>query len=181
MQLIRIYHFLLSFYHSNGFKSCGNRFRVDGIVRFKNKHLMVIGDNCKINANSRIECWNQYRDQKFNPRLTLGNNVMMNYNVHIGCVNNITISDNVLIGSNVLITDHSHGSSLEIAIPPYLRPLYSKGPVMIHENVWIGENVSILPGVTIGEGSIIGANTVVSKNVPPKTLVVGAKSIYKSI
>lgn len=168
-------------YYSKGFKSRGKRFRVDGFVRFKNRHLIVVGDNCKINANSRIECWNEYRGEKFDPQLILGNNVMMNYNVHIGCINNINISDNVLIGSNVLITDHSHGSTSDIEIPPHIRSLYSKGPVVIKENVWIGENVSILPGVTIGEGAIIGANTVVSKNVPSKTLVVGAKSIYKPL
>ena len=51
--------------------------------------------------------------------------------------------------------------------------MYSKGPVIIQDNVWIGEKATILPGVTIGEGAIIGANSVVTKDVPAKSLVVG--------
>ena len=32
----------------------------------------------------------------------------------------------------------------------------------------------VLGGVTIGENSIIGAGCVITKNIPPKSLIVGA-------
>ena len=54
-----------------------------------------------------------------------------------------------------------------------MRPMYSKGPVVIEDNVWIGEMVCILPNVRIGKGSIIGANAVVTKDVPANALVGG--------
>ena len=99
----------------------------------------------------------------------------MNFRCHIGAINQIIIGDNVLIGSNVLITDHSHGinDDEDIDIAPSKRKLYSKGPVIIEDNVWIGENVSILPNVRIGKNSIIGANSVVLKDVPAYSIVAG--------
>jgi hypothetical protein len=55
-------------------------------------------------------------------------------------INQIIIKNNVLIGSNVLITDHSHGgiAGPSLELPPSKRPLVAKGPVIIEENVWIG-------------------------------------------
>lgn len=43
----------------------------------------------------------------------------------------------------------------------------TKGPIVIHDDVWIGERCLILSGVEIGQGAVIGAGTVVAKNVPP--------------
>ena len=116
----------------------------------------------------RIECLDNFMGQSYSPSLAFGENVCMNYRCHIGVINSIVVGNNVLIGSNVLITDHSHGynDARDIHTSPIDRILYSKGPVIIEDNVWIGENVSILPGVTIGRNSIIGANSVVTKSIP---------------
>ena len=85
----------------------------------------------------------------------------------------VTIGNNVLIGRYVLIIDHEHGSSFDMNIPPKQRPLFSKGEVVIEDNVWIGDKVTILPGVIIGKGAIIGSNAVVTKNVEAYTIVGG--------
>jgi acetyltransferase-like isoleucine patch superfamily enzyme len=79
------------------------------------------------------------------------------------------------MGRKVFITDNSHGSFTreQLDIRPNYRPLISKGPVIIEENVWIGEMVCIMPGVTIGRGSIIGANAVVTKSIPPYSIAAG--------
>ena len=131
-----------------------------------------LGNNFSTRPGLRIECLKQ---QNHDPQLIIGNNVSVNFNVHIGVIDRIEIGNNVLIGSNILITDHSHGltdrESLET--PPSQRPIVSKGPVIIEDDVWIGENVSVLQNVRIGRGSIIGANCVVTKDVPPYSKVVG--------
>lgn len=120
----------------------------------------------------RMSCISKWGEQIFQPRLVIGDNVCVNKNVHIGCNNLIIIGEGTLIGSNVLITDHSHGKN-EYNLPPSNRPLFSKGPVVIGKNVWIGENVCILPNVTIGDNSIIGAGSVVTKSVPSNSIVGG--------
>lgn len=55
--------------------------------------------------------------------------------------------------------------------------MYTKGPIIINDNVWIGEKATICPGVTIGKGSIIGANAVVTKSIPPYSVAVGCPAI----
>lgn len=113
-----------------------------------------------------------------NARLQIGKNCKINDRVHISSYDLIEIGDDVLIGSNVLITDNSHGSygdSKTDESPltsPDVRRIVSD-PVYIGDRVWIGEYVSILPGVTIGEGSVIGANSVVTHDVQPDSVVAG--------
>jgi acetyltransferase-like isoleucine patch superfamily enzyme/glycosyltransferase involved in cell wall biosynthesis len=141
----------------------------------KNPKYFQIGRNFRAEPGLRMEAWDSFAGQRFHPLVSIGNNVCINWNLHLGAINRIEIHDNVLIGSNVLITDHSHGqlNSEENEQPPCLRPLTSKGPVVIEENVWIGEGVCILPGVRIGRGAVIGANAVVTSDVAPGSVVAG--------
>ncbi|MBP2032211.1 acetyltransferase-like isoleucine patch superfamily enzyme [Clostridium algifaecis] len=50
---------------------------------------------------------------------------------------------------------------------------YSKGKIVVKDDVWIGMNSIILSNVTIGQGAIIGAGSVVTKDVPPYAIVCG--------
>ncbi|MBO0357374.1 hypothetical protein J0X19_05410 [Hymenobacter sp. BT186] len=141
----------------------------------KNPKYISIGNGFAAMYNLRIEAWDKYGEQKFFPEIYIGNNVVFNTDVHIGCINKIFIGDNVLLASRIYISDHSHGevNSEALKVAPVHRKLYSKGPVIIENNVWIGENVSILPGVKIGSNAIIGANAVVTKDVPANSVVGG--------
>ena len=140
---------------------------------------MTIGNNFHAFSDLRLECINEWYGDHYSPKLIIGNNVTLHYRCHIGCINRIEIGDDVLIGSNVLITDHAHGELKEESkdIPWIKRPLFSKGPVVIESNVWIGENVSILPNVTIGKGSVIGANSVVTHDIPSYCLAAGSPAV----
>lgn len=163
-------------YYSAKFKSFGRNSLIKPSFQMTRglKHISV-GNNAYIGSEVQLTAWEIYQDQKFSPQIIIGNNAAIGDNSHITAINSIIIGENVLTGKRVLITDNAHGSSdpalLDIA--PNKRPLYSKGPVVIEDNVWIGEKASILPGVTIGRGSIIGANSVVTKNIPPYALVGG--------
>lgn len=50
---------------------------------------------------------------------------------------------------------------------------FSKGNVIIGNDVWIGYGATILSGVIIGDGAVIGANAVIAKSVEPYSIVVG--------
>lgn len=45
--------------------------------------------------------------------------------------------------------------------------------IHIGNDVWIGGGAIILAGVTVGDGSTVGAGAVVTKDVPPRSVVVG--------
>lgn len=134
-----------------------------------------IGDDFFACASCSIEAWSEYLGYSYRPTIKIGNNVRMNKGCHLTAIDGITLGDGILMGSNVLITDNSHGrcSIDECHIPPAERQLYSKGPVLIGDCVWIGDGAVILPGVTIGKGSVVGANAVVTKSIPENSIVGG--------
>jgi acetyltransferase-like isoleucine patch superfamily enzyme len=144
-------------------------------IYLKNPRYFQIGSNFNAKAGLRLEAYDLFEDECFTPHIRIGNNVCLNYNVHIGAINRIEIADNVLIGSHVLITDHAHGGSAgcDLAFHPAARPLKSKGSVVIEEGVWIGEGACILPGVRVGRRAVIGANAVVTSAVAPETIIGG--------
>ena len=122
-----------------------------------------------------LTAWCKYQEQIFSPEIVIGKNAHIGEYTHITAINKIQIGDNLLTGRWVTITDNSHGEidyeSMKTA--PIMRPLQSKGPVIIGDNVWIGDKATILPHVTIGDGSVIAANAVVTKDVPAYSVVAG--------
>ena len=50
---------------------------------------------------------------------------------------------------------------------------WSKGVIIVEDDVWIGTDVILLSGVRIGRGSVIGAGAVVAKDIPPYAIAVG--------
>lgn len=134
-----------------------------------------VGKHFAVGPNFWMEAIDYYGSQKFSPSIKIGNNFSAQRNCHIGAINNITIGEGVLLGSNILITDHAHGdaSKEQNSLAPGSRPLISKGPVVIGNNVWIGDNAVILPNVTIGDGCIVGAGAVVTKSFPKGSVIGG--------
>ena len=137
--------------------------------------FIQVGDNFQSFARLRLEAFGEHGGSFYNPEIVIGNNVSMNYDCHIGCINRIVIGDNVLMGSRILITDHFHGeiNADMLKMPPAQRKITSRGPVVIEDNVWIGEGVAIMPNVRIGRNSIIGANAVVADDLPPNCVAGG--------
>lgn len=143
------------------------------IISIIGKEHITIGKNFCALPLLRMECITEYKGQHYKPKLTIGDNVTLNVYCHIACTNEIRIGNDVLVGSNVLITDHSHGKIEMDGRPFAQRALLSKGPVIIEDNVWIGDKACIMPGTTIGTGSIIGAGAVVTKDIPPYSIAAG--------
>lgn len=133
-----------------------------------------IGEGCGFGRRLRLCAYNNYVNQSFTPKLSIGNGVHIGNDCHIGCIDSIKIGDGVLMASRITILDHFHGSITrqDIFTPPSKRPLSSK-PVVIGKNVWIGEGVAIMPGVTLGDNVIVGANAVVTHSFPDNVVIAG--------
>lgn len=142
-----------------------------------------VGQHFAVGPNFWMEAIDCYGSQKFAPSIKIGDNFNAQRNCHLGAIDSITIGNGVLLGSNILIIDHAHGdtSAEQNKLAPDARPLYSKGSVVIGNNVWIGDNAIILPGVTLGDGCVVGAGAVVTKSFPSGSVIGGnpAKQIKK--
>ena len=149
-------------------KNTGEGCRVCYPIYLKGSEHIQVGEKFRAGPGFRIEAWDEYLGVKHHPQIIIGSNVAIGFNVHIGAIGRMEIGDNVLIGSNVFITDHQHGrlTPEDENILVIDRPLYSKGSVVIEDNVWIGEGVCIMDGVRIGRNSVVGANAVVIKDIP---------------
>ena len=171
----RIYNNFYAGMCSKKFAVCGANFILMRPAFIFGGRNITIGENFNACSRLRIETFELHNGIKFSPIITIGDNVSINHNCHIGCIDSISILDNVLIASDVFICDHFHGElTLEsLTIPPSERKLSKQGSVIIEKNVWIGEKVTILPGVTIGEGSVIGSGSVVTKSCPPYSIIAG--------
>lgn len=178
------------------FKSCPPSVNFNGIAFLNCPECISIGEGTGFGKDLYLTAWNKYyclsdeiphdgeisgpdRNgmylQTLHPELAIGSHCNFGAYNHITCTNRITIGDNLLTGKWVTITDNSHGATDydSLQIDPIRRPIVSKGPVTIGNNVWIGDKATILPGVTIGDGAIIAANTVVTKDVPAYSVVAG--------
>jgi lipopolysaccharide O-acetyltransferase len=154
-------------------------FRAGRSPRLHGLAHMRIGKNFSAADNLWLEAVTSYAGQPHTPQLLLGDDINLSSNVHIACLHCIHIGDGLLAGSNVLISDHTHGrysgpSQSDPDTRPTQRPLHSTGEILIGRNVWLGDNVCVLAGAVIGNGAIIGANSVVRGPIPPATIAVGA-------
>ncbi len=111
-------------------------------------------------------------DQKFDPKLVIGNRVTATAGLQIFVQQEVVIEDDVMFASNIHINDALHGY-MDANEPYKYQPLTRIAPIVIKKGCWVGQNVVILPGVTIGEYSIIGANSVVTKGIPPRSIAAG--------
>lgn len=168
-------NYLYTLWLITAFKKIGNNVFIAYPLSLHGGKYVTIGDNFGCDQRLRLDAYDEFLGDTFHPEITIGNNVSIQKDCHIGAINKIVIGNNVLLASKVYISDHSHGevNTEAIKLPPSQRKLYSKGPVIIEDNVWLGEGVVVLPNVTIGKNSIIGANAVVTKSIPANSVAGG--------
>ncbi|MBQ8066239.1 MAG: acyltransferase [Prevotella sp.] len=144
-------------------------------MRLEGLRYISVGDKTFIDSGVQLTAWDAHNGNRYTPSIVIGDRCAIRNNAHITAIDSITIGNDLMTGTNVLITDNSHGQSTRehMSLPFNKRPLYSKGPVVIGNNVWLGNNVCVMPGVTIGDGAIIGANSVVTHDVPAYAVAAG--------
>lgn len=173
-----------TYWISSEFNSFGNKTKISFPLDLKGGKHINVGNSVTIGKNSILNAWKTYLNYSFTPEIIIGNNTHLGEGIHISATTKISVGNNVLIGRRVSIIDNSHGDSslTDLMIAPANRKLYSKGPIIIENNVWIGDKVTILSGVVIGTNSVIGANSVVTKNIPKNSIVGGIPAkIIKTI
>jgi carbonic anhydrase/acetyltransferase-like protein (isoleucine patch superfamily) len=103
--------------------------------------------------------------------LEIGDGCIIGHGSHVIAHYRITISDHVITGPYVYITDQNHG----YADPT--RPIRAQDPVdqpvFIGSGTWIGTKAIVLPGSYIGANCVVAAGAVVRGVVPDRSVVAG--------
>jgi len=117
-------------------------------------NYVFVGDNTKIGDKVRIGSFCDIgKDVK------IGENCIVQ--AHVTISNECVVGNDVFIGPNTSVLNDKF---------PHSRCLT---PSIIKDNVVVGGCVTILPNVTVGENSVVAAGSVVTKDVPPRTVVMG--------
>lgn len=158
-------------YFKTQFGKIGKGSKISKQILLTNRKSIRLGLSVLLMPNSRIELITNYAGETFKPAFIIGNYSQIHQNCHITCAEKIEIGNNVVVVSNVTITDIIHPHE-DVTIP-INKARIKTFPVKIEDEVYIYNNSIILPGVSIGKHSIIGANSVVNKNIPPYSIAVG--------
>jgi len=153
-----------------------------------------LGDNCVIGSNAVV-----YRDVTFGDNCLVGDGAAIREGVRIGnkCIvaMGVTINYDTTIGDRVKIMDNTHitgnmviedgvfigmlvssandnsiGREAATNVPKEQR--VRKGPT-VRRFATIGHGSCLNPAIEIGENAIVGANSVVTRDVAPRTVVMG--------
>lgn len=173
----KYYCHLFNLYIRKFFKVYGRGGFIDPSLVYMGLDKVVIGNDFRAGKRLKLRTFDSWGNLRYTPQIIIGDNVNIETDCHISAINKVSIGNNVLMASFVYISDHSHGNVNDmdgVVVAPLERPLYSKGPIIIEDDVWLGEKVSVMPGVHIGRGAIIGANSVVTKDIPAYAVAVGS-------
>ncbi len=172
-------------YYKKRLANIGKNSQIGQNFSIINPDGISIGDNFSGGCDIALWSWNAVNIKGDDCKLIIKNNVSITDRCIISAANRIEIGNGCLLGRDTFITDNSHGENIsinELNISPHERNIFSKGPVIIGDNVWTGKNVCIMPNVKIGNGAIIGANSVVTHNIPPYSVAVGSPAkVIKTI
>ena len=98
--------------------------------------------------------------------LCLGKNFDIGVFTYINSHYEVTIEDNVQIGSHCSIYSHSTIDE-------------KQGPIILKQNCKIGTHSTVMPNVIVGKNSIVAAYSFVTKNIPDNELWSGIPAKFK--
>jgi acetyltransferase-like isoleucine patch superfamily enzyme len=105
--------------------------------------------------------------------IRIGGGSFLNLNVMVAAQDLVEIGEHCMFANGCFITDADHRFD-DPQLPVPWQGFTSQGPTRIGDNVWCGANVVVTSGVTIGERCVIGANSVVTRDLPARSIAVGA-------
>ena len=149
-----------------GIRALRNRARLMLIERHRRSLLRFIDGGEDLHLDGRITVLHPQN-------LKLGRNVHIGHDSSLQCLGSITIGDNTIISSHVMIYSYNHDFENPTHLP--YGPQNVLKPVHIGKHVWIGARVTIAPGTVIGDGAVIGMGTVISGRIEENAVVVSPK------
>lgn len=141
-----------------------NMFIAGVLQKFEQIHISVSKES-KIKIGSYNENRGRFYLICLGGKMQIGNHCFFNINSSITCLNHIVIGDRCSFGNNLVIVDHDHNIKND-------QGGFTKGEIIIGNNVWVGANVTILKDTHIGDNCVIAAGSVVKGIIPNNTILI---------
>ena len=136
-----------------------------GRISIASGKMLLRGRAC-FAAGSTLDC---------SGNLTIGRMFSTNKNAFISCSKEITIGNEVMLGWNVNIYDASGHTVYRNGIPHN-----SQGAITIGDHVWLCSESHLLKGARIGNGSIVAWRSTVTKDLSKdNVLITGSPAFIK--
>lgn len=154
-------------FHSFGARSvCHRPFWLEGSPK------IAVGEGTSLLAPWLAVVGDAWRDPDPEPRLRIGNGVVMLAYSRIIVFESVVIEDHVTIACGCLVTDaeHTRGGSWD----SFTQGPLETAPTRVGRGTLLGERVTVLKGSNIGESCFIGANSLVAGEIPDYSVAVGS-------
>jgi acetyltransferase-like isoleucine patch superfamily enzyme len=143
--------------------SLGPRVTLRGRLALENRGRMVFGDRVRlVSTPYPLELVTMPGGL-----LEIGTNVFINFGTSIVASKQVSIGNDCLIGTHVMIMDCDFHRVEDKAWDT------TGDPVRIEERVWLANRCIVLKGVRVGHDAVVAAGAVVTRDVPPRTVVAG--------
>ena len=186
--------FLRGLFYRRMFKEAGRGLIIGKGVVVRHPNKIVLGERIAIDDYSLIDAGGAGRkglvihdeviisrncvvQAKTGP-VFIGQKTDIGCNVVISSVSGINIGDYVLIAGNCYIGGGRYRFEMS-ELSMMEQGIYSEGPVVIEDDVWLGAGVIVLDGIKIGKGSIVGAGAVVTNDLPEYSISVGIPAVVR--
>jgi acetyltransferase-like isoleucine patch superfamily enzyme len=141
----------------------GPRVTLRGRLALENQGRMVFGDRVRlVSTPFRLELVTMPGGE-----LDVGHNVFINFGTSIVASKLISIGNDCLIGTHVMVMDCDFHRVVDKAWDT------TGYPVTIEDRVWLANRSIVLKGVRVGHDSVVAAGAVVTRDVPPRSVVAG--------
>lgn len=138
------------------YKNIWRKKNKDNFTTIKNSFPLKVATVGKYTYGQlEIYCWDKEKE-----KLEIGNFVSIASGVKF------------LLGGNHYI-DTVSTYPFKVMVCGEKKEAWSKGKIVVEDDVWIGMGAMVLSGVRVGKGSVIAAGSVVTKSIPPYSIVAG--------
>lgn len=176
----RLWRIKTSIFYKHVFGSIGKRSTICKPMYIQHPENIYMGEHVRIREFARLETEVEYNEQKFTPKIIIGDDVGFEQGLHMACAESIIIENNVTVSAYVMIMDCAH-NYLDIN-ENVLNQKLTTDPIVIGEGSFIGLGSRIMSGVKLGKHCVVGTNAVVLKGeYPDYSIIVGnpAKVVKK--
>lgn len=137
-----------------------------------NPSCVEIGARTLVGRRVTLNAMRGDAEQRLEGRIDIAEDVYIGQDSQVHAMRHLRIGAGCVLSDRVYVNDASHGMDPRRGLI-MAQPVFSKGPIVLEEHVFIGVGSVVLPNVHLGHHCVVAAQSVVTRSQPPGTMVAG--------